>query len=200
MQARAAEKRVLHLLFPRQDMFPALGMGVSISAESRALGVAPWRARSFPVCAPPRCADARRGSATTAGWPSSPRHFAEKILHVRARLDHQRSAQLSVQRMLDHHVQHPHAVIHQNLQLLLGSLRSDACRPASRGAPTFARPANGSLAAPKVSLRRPRAEWPRPAPGIAGSRGNAAPMRCRARAAPCVRIHSIRRRRRFAPA
>ena len=51
------------------------------------------------------------------------RTLVEKILHIGARLDHQRPAQLAVERMLHEHVEHLDAVVDQDLQLLFGALR-----------------------------------------------------------------------------
>ena len=50
-------------------------------------------------------------------------HLREEVLHVRSRFERQRPAQLAVQGMLDNDVENPHAVIGQDLKLLLGSLR-----------------------------------------------------------------------------
>ncbi len=101
----------------------------------------------------------------------------QKILHVGARFDHQRPAQFPVKRVLHDHVEHAHAVIHQNLQLFLGPFRACAGRQLPRGAVSAAR-----LRRQPVALRRGknvvparRAEWRRPAPGTAGSRENVAP-------------------------
>ena len=49
-------------------------------------------------------------------------HVLEKILQVGARLKHQRAPKLSIEGVLDNHVENPDAVVEKNLELLFGSL------------------------------------------------------------------------------
>ena len=48
-------------------------------------------------------------------------NMREKVLQIRARLEHQGASQFAVNRVLDDHVENPNAVIEKDLKLLFGS-------------------------------------------------------------------------------
>ena len=55
-------------------------------------------------------------------------YLREKILHVRARLERQRSAQLAIECVLDDDVENFDAVIDEDIEFLFGSFRNMAAR------------------------------------------------------------------------
>jgi hypothetical protein len=57
--------------------------------------------------------------------PSPP---PQKIGHIAAGFQHQGSAKLAIERVFHHNIEHPDTVIHQDLQLFFGSLRSMLAR------------------------------------------------------------------------